>query len=329
MAGDRVLPEPAGISTLQAALDEWELVAPALRAEYKRFEAIPAAGLRIQADELHSPLPRAYQWCEGSTYLPHMERIRRARGMELPPEHLVEPIVYQAGADQLLAPNDPIELPDVAWGLDLEATLAVITDDVPVGTTVEAAVGHVAFVVLLNDLTYRNLIPREYEKRVGPYQSKPTRAFAPIAVAPEALGNLWADGLVRARVTSWVNDEILGAVASDVDNSFTFPEMIAFLTKTRSLAAGSIVGLGTVANYDLAMGFGCIAEKRAVESLADGEPHTPWLRPGDRVRIEALSPAGASIFGAVDQVVVDVGRASDVDWDRSLATTSSIEGGHG
>lgn len=302
--GERALAAPAGIPTLQAALDDWEASASALADAYERLLGDDALGEPVDADELHAPLPRAYQWCEGSTYLAHMERMRQARGMALPPEHTREPIVYQAGADRLLAPREPIVLPDESWGLDLEATLAVVTDDVPLGTTADEAPGHVAFVVLLNDVTYRNLIPGEFAKRVGPYQAKPTRPFAPFAVAPSSLGELWNGRALSATVKSWVNGDLLGAVASDSDNVFDFGVMIEFVARTRHLAAGTIIGTGTVSNRDPSRGFGCIGEKRAVELATTGEATTPWLGHGDTVRIEAFAPDGSSLFGAIEQTVV-------------------------
>ena len=301
--GDRALAKPCGISTLQRALDAWTSAAPELAAVYERLAVDQRFGEPLDPRALHSPLPRAYQWCEGSTYLAHMERMRQARGMDLPPEHTREPIIYQAGADKLLAPLDAILLPDESWGLDLEATLAVITDDVPLGTTAEEAPEHVAFVVLANDLTYRNIVPREYAKAVGPYQSKPTRAFAPIAVSPAALGDLWNGRTLRATVKSWVNGELLGSIDAARDSVFDFGDMIGYAATTRELTAGTIIGTGTVANYDLVNGFGCIGEKRAVELADTGDAATPWLAFGDSVQIEAFAPNGTSLFGAIEQTV--------------------------
>lgn len=324
-SGDRVLAMPAGIPTLQAALDNWRTAAPQLATEYERLMADAGLGIPIDFAGLHSPLPRAYQWCEGSTYLPHMERMRRARGMELPPKHTLEPIIYQAGADTLLAPGDPIPLPDESWDLDLEATLAVITDDVPRGTTAERASEHIAFVVLLNDLTYRRLIPREFAKSVGPYQSKPARAFAPIAASPAVLADLWDGRRLHATVKAWVNGELLGALATDQDNFFDFPAMIAYAAATRELAAGTILGTGTVANHDPANGFGCLGEKRAVEVAQTGDTATPWLTDGDVVRIEAFAPDGSSLFGAIEQRVVGETAAAvgsgAADWSGLSITT--------
>lgn len=302
--GRRILPRPAGISTMQRALDRWDEVVPLLQAAWERLAADEEAGQPLQASALHSPLPRAYQWCEGSSYLTHMERMRAARGMSLPPEHTAEPIVYQAGADALLGPCDPLVLPDAGWGLDLEATPAVITGDVPRGTTADDAPGHIVLVTLANDVTYRNLMAREYAKSVGPYQAKPARAFAPFAVAPAALGPAWNGRLLCATLRSWVNGELLGAVESGEDNRFDFAVLIAYLARTRALAAGTIVGAGTVSNRDASRGFGCLGEKRAMETVAGGSPATPWLQHGDRVRIEAFDEYGESLFGAIDQLVV-------------------------
>ena len=301
--GRKALVELEGIRTLQQALDGWADSVEGLREAYRLF-ADGESGEPLDIDDLHSPLPRAYQWSECSTYLPHMERMRAGRGMGLPPEHREEPIAYQSGADRNLAPTEPIPLPEEAWGLDLEATLSVITDDVPVGTSRAEAPGHVLFVLLTNDLTYRHLMPLEYAKGIGPYLAKPARAYAPIACAPEALGDLWDGHKLRATVKSWVNGELLGAVKADVDNAFDFGDVIAYLTRTRGLAAGSIVGTGTVANVDAARGFGCLGEKRAVEQVEHGHPLTPLLKVGDRIRIEAFDDAERSLFGAIDQVVV-------------------------
>jgi fumarylacetoacetate (FAA) hydrolase len=303
-SGDRVLPEPGGIRTFQALLDDWAACEPILSAESARLEDDPRAGRPVEPTEFHSPLPRAYQWCEGSTYLPHIERTRRARGLDVPPELVQEPAVYQSGAARLLGPLDPIPLPDEAWGLDLEATVACITGDVPVGTTAKDASAHVLFLVLTNDLTYRNLLPAEVAKGLGPHLSKPTRAYAPLAVSATSLGDLWDGGLLRATVKSWVNGELLGAVDSASDTIFDFPAMIEYLARTRELPAGTIVGTGAVSNEELRNGFACLAEKRAIELLTQGEAVTPWLVDGDTVRIEAFDSDGRSLFGAVDQAVV-------------------------
>lgn len=293
---------PGGIPTLQAALDDWEPSAPALRAA----SAGPGPGEMpsVKPEDLHSPLPRAYQWCDASAYLSHMERIRAARGMPLPPRHDAEPIVYQSGSDAFLAPTDPIPLPDPSWGLDLEVTVAVVTGDVPRGTSAADAPRFVRLLMLTNDLTYRNLLPDEYAKSVGPYLAKPARAYAPYARTADGLGDVWDGRLLRATIRCTVRGELLGNLRADVDCSFDFATLIAYLTRTRGLAAGTIVGSGTVSNRDDRNGFGCLAEKRAAETLRDGSPRTPLLGVGDTVRIEAFDDAGGSLFGALEQQVV-------------------------
>lgn len=302
--GDRAVVGPGGIVTLQDALDDWATAAPLLEKSYDRLVADGEFGEPVTWLDLQSPLPRAFEWCEASSYLPHMERMRAARGMVLPPEHTREPIAYQAGASTTLAPLEEIPLPDPAWGLDLEATIAVITDDVPIGTSPDEAAGHVLFVVLTNDLTYRNLIAGELRKAVGPYQAKPAKAYGPLAVSPQSLGDLWDGRILRSTVQAWINDVPLGTLPSHRDYAFDFGDVLAYLTRTRSLAAGSVVGLGTVASREASNGFGCIGEKRAVETAEHGESRTPWLTYGDVVRIEAFGPDGRSLFGAINQTVV-------------------------
>jgi fumarylacetoacetate (FAA) hydrolase len=301
--GGRAVRNPAGISTLQAALDDWPEAEPRLRSVAERLEDDPDSGEEIDLDALHSPLPRAYQWCDASTYLSHMERIRAARGMALPPGHDREPILYQSGSDAFLAPREDIELWDEGWGLDLEATIAVVTDDVPRRTTVAQAPLHVKLVMLTNDLTFRHLMPAEYAKGVGPYRAKPARAYAPVAVTPDGLAGAWSGTLLHATISSWVNGELLGSPDSGRDCAFDFAELIAYLTMTRSLAAGTIIGSGAVSNRDERAGFSCLAEKRAVETSRGTEALTPLLSDGDVVRIEASGAGGASLFGALEQRV--------------------------
>ena len=302
--GDRAVVEPGGIATLQNALDDWAAAGPVLEKCFDRLVADSTFGEPVTWPDLKSPLPRAFEWCEASSYLPHMERMRGVRGIALPPEHATEPIAYQAGASTTLAPCEEIPLPDPAWGLDLEATLAVITDHVPIGTSADEAAGRVLFLSLTNDLTYRNLIAGELRKAVGPYQAKPAKAYAPLAVSPRSLGGLWDGRILHSTVKAWINDVPLGTLPSDRDYAFDFGDVLAFLTRTRALAAGSIVGLGTVASRDAANGFGCIGEKRAVETAEHGAPRTPWLTYGDTVRIGAFGPDGRSLFGAINQTVV-------------------------
>jgi fumarylacetoacetate (FAA) hydrolase len=305
IAGDhhRGVRAPAGIPTLQAALDDWDRCEPRLCSVSEELERDGTSGEPFTLEALHSPLPRAYQWCDASTYLTHMERIRAARGMELPPGHRREPILYQSASDSFLAPRQDIDLIDAAFGLDLEATVAVVTDDVPQGTPADAAPEHIKLVMLTNDLTFRHLMPGEYAKGVGPYRAKPKRAYAPVAVAPGGLGESWSGRLLHATVRSWVNGELLGEPDCGRDCAFDFAELIAYMTTTRSLGAGTIIGSGTVSNRDERLGYGCLAEKRAVEAARGGEPITPFLAAGDVVRIEAFDATGASLFGAIEQRV--------------------------
>jgi fumarylacetoacetate (FAA) hydrolase len=295
--GSRGIAEPGGLRTLQAALDDWETAEPLLRRGQGEL-------VELDEEELHSPLPRAYQWCDGSTFLTHMERIRASRKMALPPGHDQEPIVYQSGSDAFLAPTDPIPLRDESWGLDLEATVAVVTGDVPMGTTAPEVPAYVKLLLLTNDLTFRNIMPLEYAKSVGPYRAKPARAYAPLALTPDEVGDAWNGRLLRSTVRSWVNGELLGELRSDEDCAFDFGVLIEYLTMTRSLAAGTIIGSGTISNRDASRGFGCLAEKRAVEITASGEATTKLLRVGDTVRVEAFDDDGRSLFGALDQQVV-------------------------
>jgi fumarylacetoacetate (FAA) hydrolase len=304
---------PAGIRTLQAALDDWSSSEPLLRDAYELCVAGASDTVLLEPAALHSPLPRAYQWTDASTYLTHMERIRASRGMALPPGHDTEPIVYQSGSDVLLAPTDPIVLTDEAWGLDLEPEVVVVTDDVPMGTSADAAAEHIKLVMLTNDLTFRHIMPLEYAKSVGPYLAKPTRAFAPFARTPAGLGEAWDGRLLHATVRAWVNGELLGEGRAERDCAFDFPTVIAYLTRTRRLGAGTIIGGGTVSNRDPAVGSSCIAEKRAVEILAGGIAATEFLGVGDTVRIEAFSDSGESLFGAIDQLVVPADGAPTFD----------------
>jgi fumarylacetoacetate (FAA) hydrolase len=283
------------VPTLQAALDDWGSAEPILSAAHGET-------VTFEPQELHSPLPRAYHWCDGSTYLAHMERIRASRNMALPPRHDGEPIVYQSGSDGFLAPTDPFVLRNPEWGLDLEATVAVVTGDVPVGTTAAQAPRHIRLVLLTNDWTFRTLMPLEYAKQVGPYRAKPARAYAPVAVTPDELP--WTGRLLRATVRAWVNGDLIGELRSEEDCTFDFGALIEYLALTRGLGAGSIVGSGTISNRAAARGFGCLAEKRAIELAETQTVRTSWLSAGDHVRVEAFDDAGSSLFGALDQEIV-------------------------
>ena len=291
--------------TLQAALDDWAVLAPRLRERAQHLATGTASGaLPFRAEDCAAPLPRAHQWVDGSAYVNHMELVRRARGAELPPSYWHEPLVYQGGSDDLCGARDPLWAVDVAHGIDLEAEVAVITDDVPLGTSVAQAEAHIQLLMLVNDVSLRNLIPAELAKGFGFYQSKPATAFSPVAVTPDELGAHWHAGKVHLPLRTWVNGEWLGAPECGVDMTFSFHDLLAFVTRTRRLGAGTVVGSGTVSNYDRSRGSCCIAEQRMLEILAYGDARTPFLQFGDTLRIEMLDAAGGSIFGAIQQQVM-------------------------
>lgn len=302
--GGTAVVAPGGITMLQSALEDWKRALPRLHEALARAEEGGVGTTRVVPGEFASPLPRAFQWVDGSTYLSHMERIRAARGMPLPVGHDIEPIVYQSGSDRFLAPTEPVPLPDPDWGLDLEATVAVVTGDVPRGTRADDVPALIRLVLIANDLTYRNLMSLEYAKSVGPYLAKPARPYAPFARPVESLGDLWDGRLLHATVRCSVRGAEIGALDSAADCAFDFAELIAYLARTRALAAGTIVGSGTVSNRDTSRGVGCLAELRALETLRDGAPSTPLLGAGDRVRIEAVAADGESLFGAIEHDVV-------------------------
>ena len=300
--------------TLQAALDDWDRCEAQLRALSIELEIGGVARERFREHEAASPLPRAYQWADGSAYLNHVELVRRARGAEMPPSFWTDPLMYQGGSDGFLAPRDPIPLGDPAWGLDLEAEVAVVTGDVPMVASPAAARAAVRLVMLCNDVSLRNLIPDELAKSFGFFQSKPASAFSPVAVTPDALGEAWLDGRLHGPLLVAVNGRPLGRADAGQGMNFDFGELIAHAAKTRRLTAGSIVGSGTVSNKgddggpgraigEGGAGYSCIAELRTVETLLSGAPKTPFLVVGDEVRIEMLDAAGHSIFGAIEQQV--------------------------
>ena len=292
--------------TLQAALDDWERIAPKLQQVTERLNA-RRDGFAFRPEMCASPLPRAYQWADGSAYVTHVELVRKARGAELPAKFWTEPLLYQGGSDGFIGPTDPIEAADEDWGIDLEGEIAVIIGDVPYGCSPAAAQSHIRLLMLANDVSLRNLIPAELAKGFGFFQSKPATVFSPVAVTADELGDAWHDGRVHLPLLVHVNGTLLGAPQAGADMVFSFPQLIAHAAKTRTLAAGSIIGSGTVSNKDLARGSACIAERRMVEQLEGGAPKTPFLKFGDRVRIEMLDENGRSIFGAIDQYVRRIG----------------------
>lgn len=300
--------------TLQAALDDWERCEPMLRALAESLEHGGVPKERFHEHEAASPLPRAYQWADGSAYVNHVELVRRARGAEMPQSFWTDPLMYQGGSDGFLGPRDPIPLADEAWGCDLEAEVAVITGDVPQGVSASDALDHVRLVLLVNDVSLRNLIPDELAKSFGFFQSKPASAFSPVAVTPDALGEAWRAGRLHGAMEVELNGQVLGCADAGVDMTFDFGTLIAHAAKTRALAAGTIIGSGTVSNRgpdggpgksvaEGGVGYSCLAEVRTVETLAHGEARTPFLKVGDTVRIEMRDGRRHSIFGAIEQEV--------------------------
>jgi len=301
----RAVPVPGVAATLQAALDDWARARPRLEQASIELESGRAAGaFPFRPTEVLSPLPRAHHWVDGSAYVNHVELVRKARGAEMPPSFWTDPLVYQGGSDDFLAPCADAPFASEEHGIDLEAEVAVVTDDVPMGTAAADARRHVQLLMLVNDWSLRNLIPAELAKGFGFYQSKPATAFSPVAVTPDELGADWDGGKVLLPLVSHVNGERLGHPEAGVDMTFDFPRLIEHVTVTRRLGAGTIVGSGTVSNYDRSRGSSCIAESRMLEQLEHDRPITPFLRYGDRVRIEMFDRSGASIFGAIDQRVV-------------------------
>ncbi|HYD98876.1 MAG TPA: fumarylacetoacetate hydrolase family protein [Alphaproteobacteria bacterium] len=291
-----------GLATLQAALDDWAAAEPRLRRAAEALEA--GGGQPFDQAAAASPLPRAFQWVDGSAYVNHVELVRKARGAEMPPSFWTDPLMYQGGSDSFLAPRDPIEMADEAYGIDFEAEVAVVTDDVPMGVTPEQAARHIRLVMLVNDVSLRNLIPAELAKGFGFFQSKPSSAFSPVAVTPDALGDAWDGGKVNLPLVVHLNGDLFGRPNAGVDMTFDFPKLISHAAKTRPLAAGSIVGSGTVSNYDRSLGSCCLAERRMLEMVEHGEARTPFMKFGDRVRIEMFDRMGGSIFGVIEQQVV-------------------------
>ncbi len=291
-------------TTLQQALEDWASYGPKLEAEFARVEAGAAPeAFAFDPEACAAPLPRAYQWADGSAYVNHVELVRRARGAEMPESFWSDPLMYQGGSDPMLGPRDPILAADEAWGIDFEAEVAVITDDVPAGTTPETAGGHIRLFMLVNDVSLRNLIPGELAKGFGFFHGKPPTAFSPVAVTPEELGVAWDGRKLHLPLLSHLNGELFGRPDAGVDMTFDFPQLIAHAAKTRPLGAGTIVGSGTVSNKDRSVGSSCLAEVRTLETIDQGKPSTPFMSFGDRIRIEMLDADGQSIFGAIEQEV--------------------------
>ena len=300
--------------TLQQALDDWDHVAPRLRQVYDQLnEGRSATAESFLEEECASPLPRAYQWADGSAYINHVELVRKARKADVPASFYTDPLMYQGGSDSFVGPCDPIAVLSEEWGVDLEAEVAVVTGDVPMGASVEQAARAIRLVMLVNDVSLRNLIPKELEKGFGFFQSKPASAFSPVAVTPDELGDAWRDSKLHLPLLVTLNDQPFGRPDAGEDMTFSFAQLIAHAAKTRELGAGTIIGSGTVSNKQGSLhgssianggvGYCCLAELRMYETIEQGAPVTPFLRFGDTVRIEMLDAGGASVFGAIDQEV--------------------------
>ena len=288
--------------TLQRALEDWSNTAPRLNALSDALNAGSAEGaFDVDMAQLASPLPRAYEFVDGSAYLPHVERVRRARGAEVPESFYTDPLMYQAVSAGFYGPRDPVRVPSEEYGIDLEAEIVVVTDDVPMAVSPEQAAGHIQLVGLVNDVSLRNQIPGELAKGCGFLQSKPRSALSPVFVTPDELGGAWKGSKLHRPLLTHINGEWFGAPEAGVDMQFDFGQLVAHAARTRPLSAGTIVGSGTVANEDTSLGASCFAERRTVETLEHGKPSTPFMKFGDTVRIEMLDEAGASIFGAIEQ----------------------------
>ncbi|MGN6465079.1 MAG: fumarylacetoacetate hydrolase family protein [Rhizobiaceae bacterium] len=299
--------------TLQAALDDWRRISPHLAALAESLEIGSVPSERFHEHEAMSPLPRAYQWADGSAYLNHVELVRKARGAEMPESFRTDPLMYQGGSDTFLGPRDAIMLADEAYGIDMEAEVAVVVDDLPMAAGKDEAASAIRLVMLVNDVSLRNLIPAELAKGFGFFQGKSSSAFSPVAVTPDELGDAWDGGKANLPLMVDLNGKPFGRAIAGVDMSFEFPALIAHAAKTRALAAGTIIGSGTVSNKldggpgkpvaEGGAGYSCIAEIRTIETIQSGSPKTPFMRFGDEVRIEMKDRAGRSIFGAIEQTV--------------------------
>ncbi|WP_282610258.1 fumarylacetoacetate hydrolase family protein [Pelagibius sp. Alg239-R121] len=296
---------PGIAATLQAAIEDWETKAPELEAVYAKLNAGElSAAFELDPVTLESPLPRAYQWADGSAYVNHVELVRKARGAEMPSSFWSDPLMYQGGSDNFIGPRDDVVLGSEDWGIDFESEIAVILDDTPMTVTPENAKDHIKLLMLVNDVSLRNLIPAELAKGFGFFHAKPSSAFSPVAVTPDELGDAWDGGKVNLPLVTHLNGELFGKPNAGVDMTFDFPQLVAHASKSRKLMAGCIIGSGTVSNLDRSAGSSCLAEQRMLEIIDEGAAKTPFMQFGDRVRIEMLAEDGHSIFGAIDQQVV-------------------------
>jgi fumarylacetoacetate (FAA) hydrolase len=292
-------------ATLRGALEDWKFVSPLLEKVAKDLESgsLDKKAFTVDQTKFHSPLPRAFQWADGSAFLHHVKLVRMARKAEMPPSFYHDPLIYQGGSDDFLAPNDPIPQLDFSHGTDFEGEVAVVTDDVPMGISAENALKHIKLIMIVNDVSLRGLIPDELAKGFGFFQSKPQSAFAPFAVTPDELGSAWMNGRVHLPLHVTYNGQFFGK-ANAGEMHFHFGQLIAHVAKTRPVGAGSIIGSGTVSNENTHVGSSCLAEKRMIEQINEGSARTSFMKLGDRVMMEMTSSDGQSIFGQINQVVV-------------------------
>ncbi|MBB3236541.1 fumarylacetoacetate hydrolase family protein [Phyllobacterium endophyticum] len=306
------------VPTLQSAVDNWARISPHLEALAGSLELGAVPSQRFHEHDALSPLPRAFQWADGSAYVNHVELVRKARGAGMPESFWTDPLIYQGGSDSFLRPREPIRVADEAYGIDMEGEVAVIVDDVRIGVTIDEARAAIRLVMLVNDVSLRGLIPDELAKGFGFFQSKPSSAFSPVAVTPDELGDAWDGSKVHLPLSVDLNGRAFGRANAGVDMTFDFPALIAHAARTRPLCAGTIIGSGTVSNKrdgapgkpveEGGVGYSCLAELRMIETIDEGEPRTPFLRFGDLVRIEMKDAYGHSIFGAIEQQVINYGR---------------------
>lgn len=297
---------PAIAHTMQQLLDGWDLLKPQLQELYDALnEGMLDNAQAFDEAKCLSPLPRAYQWADGSAYVNHVELVRKARSAEMPETFWTDPLFYQGGSDSFIAPKADIPLASEDWGIDFESEIAIITDDVPMGVSSDNAAKHIKLLMLVNDVSLRNLIPGELAKGFGFFQSKPSSSFSPVAVTPDELGARWEDSKVHLPLITHLNGELFGRPNAGIDMTFNFSQLVSHVAKTRPLGAGAIIGSGTISNYDRSAGSSCLAEKRMLEVIAEGKATTPFMRFGDTVRIEMLDDNNVTIFGSIDQKVVE------------------------
>ncbi len=300
--------------TMQFALDNWDSVEPKLKALYADLDSGVIAGETFEQTNCESPLPRAYQWADGSAYVNHVELVRKARNAEMPASFWTDPLMYQGGSDSFLAPRSPIMMPQTeGFGVDFEAEVAVITGDVPMGVSADEAINYVRLIMIVNDVSLRGLIPNELGKGFGFFQSKPSSAFSPVCATPEQLGDVWQDGKLSLPLVSILNDDMFGKPQAGVDMTFNFGQLIAHAARTRPLCAGTVIGSGTVSNKldggagkpvkDGGVGYSCIAEIRMIETIEHGKPTTPFMQFGDKIQIEMFDKQGQSLFGQISQTL--------------------------